>query len=196
MADCCQTISELRLGYPFNTGCVISVSANARPEIIMKCQEEVIYGPTIGSVSVSAYATNDFHVGCPGRAGVSLNWQRRYDCEKDVVYFIPTGEGASYLMGDVEGLATIRIQIDHSFRNISASAQGGPSSIYTDEIQYEGYGLVYSGDPVSFNTGSDTLIYPNFGVGSGDMYLQSFSVEFTPGEIPVANYSFAFAITG
>jgi hypothetical protein len=59
--------------------------------------------------------------------------------------------------------------------------------------QEEGYGMEYRGGPISFDTGNE-LTMNNFGVGEGIMYMQNFSVEFNPGEIPTATYSFLFVI--
>ena len=197
MADnCCMLVGNLKLGGIFFNKCVTSVSMNAKPEIIKECGGEVLYGPTVGTVSVSGYATNDIHVGCPGKSGVSIPWVRRYDCDSSPsrVYFIPGGRGASYVSGDVDSLARLEIPLGRSYSNLNASSQSGPVSIYMETSQEDGYGLSYSGNPLSFST-SNYLVFSNFGVGDGDMYLQNFSLEVNPGEIPVATYSFVFYIS-
>jgi len=193
---CCKLVGNLQLGGIFLGKCVTSISMNAKPEIIKECGGEVLYGPTVGSVSVSGYATNAIHVGCPGKSGVSIPWVRRYDCDSSpsTVYFIPSGRGASYVSGDVGALATLEIPLGRSYNSLSASSQSGPVSIYMETAQEDGYGLSYSGDPLSFNT-ADYLVFSNFGVGAGDMYLQNFSLEVNPGEIPMATYSFMFYIS-
>jgi len=38
-------------------------------------------------------------------------------------------------------------------------------------------------------------VISNFGVGSGDMYLQNFSLEASPGNFPTVSYSFLFTIS-
>ena len=197
MADeCCKLVGNLQLGGIFTNKCVTSVSMNAKAEIIKECGGEVLYGPTIGSVSVSGYATNVIHVGCPGKSGVSIPWVRRYDCDSSpsVVYFIPSGHGASFVAGDVGNLATLEVPLGRSYNSLNASSQSGPVSIYMETAQEDGYGLSYSGDPLPFNT-DDYLVFSNFGVGAGDMYLQNFSLEVNPGEIPMATYSFMFYIS-
>lgn len=193
--DCCKLVGNLQLSGVFSWGCVTSVSLNAKPEIIKECGGEVLFGPTIGSVSVSGYAASEIHVGCPGKAGVSIPWVRRFDCDSSpsIVYFISAGQGASYVAGDVGGLATLSTPFGRSYNSLSASSQSGPVSIYMETEQEDGYGLSYSGNPLSFDTGN-SLIFSNFGVGDGDMYLQNFSLELNPGELPVATYSFAFSI--
>jgi len=193
--DCCKLVGNLEIGGIFSGSCVTSVSVNAKPEIIGQCGDSVLYGPTIGSVSVAGYATDHLHTGCPGRAGVSIPWLRRYDCSVGVnaVYFISNGQGSSYIAGDVENLATLAIPLGRAYPSISASSSSGPASVYMSTSQEDGYGLVYTGGPLSIDT-SATIEFANFGVGAGTMYLQNFSVDFNPGEIPTATYSFAFSI--
>jgi len=194
--DCCRLVGNLVLSGIFSSECVTSVSLNAKPEIIKECGGEVLYGPTIGSVSVSGYADDEIHVGCPGQAAVSIPWVRRYDCDSSpsTVHFIPSGQGASHVAGDVGGLATLNTSLGRAYVNLSASSQSGPVSIYMETEQEDGYGLRYTGNPLSFDT-RDSLVFSNFGIGDGDMYLQNFSLELNPGELPVATYSFAFSIT-
>ena len=62
-----------------------------------------------------------------------------------------------------------------------------------ETCQEEGYGLNYRGGPIAVDT-LEELIINNFGVCEGPLYLQNFSVEYNPGEIPSASYSFLFVI--
>ena len=87
----------------------------------------------------------------------------------------------------------LNIKTGRSFPTINASSTSGPATIYMQTSQTEGYGLKWTGGLLTFNT-ETTLIFSNFGVGSGDLYLQNFSAEFNPGEIPTASYSFMFFI--
>lgn len=190
-SPCCNLVGNLNLNL---NGCIISVNMNARTEIVKECGTEALLGPTIGTVSVTGYAKDSIHVGCPGRAGVSLNWMRRYDCDTNEVFMIPSGKGSSFVAGDVDGLASLIVSTGRKYPSISASSSSGPTSIYMVTEQEDGYGLVYSGNPISFNSESD-VIFNNFGIGSGPMYLQSFNLELNPGELAVASYSFAFTIT-
>jgi hypothetical protein len=191
--DCCKLVGNLQLNLP---GCIISVNVNSRAEIIRECGGEVLVGPSTGTVSVTGYVHEDaqIHNGCPGRASVTIPWVRRYDCDTNVVYLISAGQGSSSIAGDVEGLATLVTPTGRSFPAINASAASGPATVYMETEQEDGYGLVYEGGPIPFDT-RDDLQYPNFGVGEGLMHLQSFSVEFNPGEIPTANYSYMFTMT-
>jgi hypothetical protein len=205
-------------------GCIISINVSSKLEILKNCGGGILTGATIGSVSITGYATQTIHTGCPGRAGVSFNWSRRLRCDSQYkVYFIDGGEGGSYIAGDIKGmingseqdLAVMSVSTGRAYPTISASSSSGPTAIYMKTNQADGYGLVYIGDPISFDTsltadenvtrsisinGQSRTVYsaimPNFGVGEGPMYLQSFSLDLNPGEIPVANYSYAFVIEG
>jgi len=190
--DCCRLVGNLQLDIE---GCIISVNVNSRTEIIKECDGVPLVGPSTGTVSLTGYVYQNaaIHNGCPGRAGVSIPWVRRYDCDSNIVYMISAGQGSSYVAGDVAGLATLITSTGRSFPSISASSSSGPASIYMETEQTDGYGLDYTGGPISIDT-SSSMVFPNFGVGSGPMYLQSFSVEFSPGEVPTANYSFAFVM--
>lgn len=195
--NCCKLVGNLTIDGI--DGCLTSVNVSSRSEIIRECGGEILIGPTTGTVSITGYAVepsgddSGIHTGCPGRAGVSIPWVRRYDCDNDVLYLISSGQGSSFVAGEVDGLATLNIASGRSFPSISASSTSGPATVYMETTQEEGYGLTYGGGPISFNT-EDELIITNFGVGEGPLYLQSFSVEFSPGEIPTAQYSFLFVI--
>ena len=77
---------------------------------------------------------------------------------------------------------------------ISASSQSGPQAMYTDIEQTEGVGMSYSKGPITFDTSSEaTCTLDNMGVGTSDYYLQNFNIELVPGQIPVANYTFAYS---
>jgi hypothetical protein len=197
--NCCKLVGNLVISSL--DGCLTSVNVSSRSEILRQCGGSILLGPTTGTVSITGYAVESteqdsgVHTGCPGRAGVSIPWVRRYDCDDDVLHLIPGGQGSSYLAGDVQSLASLVIPSGRTFPTISANSSSGPASVYMETSQEEGYGLKYDGGPISFDTSTDDLIIENFGVGTGPMYLQNFSVEFNPGEIPTASYSFLFVIS-
>ncbi len=195
--SCCKLVGNLKLSDTL--GCIISVNVSSRLEIIKKCGTDLLIGPSTGTVSITGYAVtptdvdSGLHTGCPGRANVSIPWIKKYDCDNDVVYLISGGEGSASIAGDVDNLATLNIPSGRSFPSISASSTSGPATVYMETEQEDGYGLNYTGGPIAFDT-TDELIISNFGVGSGPLYLQNFSVEFNPGQIPTASYSFLFVI--
>jgi len=220
---CCQLVGNLELEqFP---GCIISVNVSSRLEVIKECGNTILTGATTGSISIVGYAAQSIHTGCPGRAGVSVNWMKRLDCDEYKTYFLSTGQGPSYLAGDTnalingreESLAVLNNSTGRAYPTINASSSSGPASIYMKTNQTDGYGLVYIGSPIAFDTsikpditnplnGTRTMsingqtiriyssVLPNMGIGAGPMYLQNFSLEMTPGELPTASYSFAFFI--
>lgn len=208
--DCCITAGQFD---DINiAGCLISANFTGRSEIIKECGSgstgDVIFGPTIGSLSITAYANGaNIHRSCQGKAGVSIPWTRHYDCgitaggvsaTSEGVIFIKAGSGSSFVAGDVLGLATIiKPSVGrNSYPSLSISSQGGPSSIGTYILQTDGAGLNYTGEPsaLSFNSSNDSMKF-NFsmtypGGNITEWYLQSFNLEVSPGELPIASYSF------
>lgn len=189
MSDCCNLVSQLNIEF----GCVISVSMNSSIEMFDMCAT-IKTGITTGSISITAYASESTYVGCPGQAGVSIPWIRRTDCNQ--LYFISNGEGPSYLVGGATSSSLVSLNTHvRSYTVLEASSSSGPTSLYTEDTRVDGYGLDYSGNPLSFDTlGDSGNIFENFGLGEGNMYLQNFSLNLTPGAVPTANYSFAYYI--
>lgn len=191
--DCCHLVGNLQLS-GFN-GCVTSINVSANTEINLACNVPKT-GPTIGNVSLTGYASTTPYVGCPSNAGVSINWIRRYDCENDIVYFIHAGEGSSFISGPLTGIGYVSMNqsTGRSYPIISANSNSGPTGIYLETSREDGYGMTYSGDLLTFDTAS-SLVFSNFGVGSGDLYLQNFSLQASPGNFPTVSYSFLFTIS-
>jgi hypothetical protein len=155
----------------------------------------VITGPTVGTVSITGYAQENIYRGCPGRAGASFNWIRKYECDDGTgkVHFLFAGQGQSYIFGEVGSLASL-VELSR-YNVVSASSSSGPSSLYTDTEQSDGYDFIYNGDPISFSTGDDPITISIGSIAGGaDLYLQSFSLECNPGTLPTASYSFVFSV--
>jgi len=188
---CCQLVGS----FPISTDkCFISISISSSTESSLIENEELIIGPTIGTVSITGYAQDNRYYGCPSRVSVQVPWIRKWDCDNNVVYFIPSGEGRSSMFGDgASDFGSLHRTIG-SYRIVNASASSGPASIYTDAYQTDGYGLTYNKGPISFSTSPNGVTWDGEGLdlGVGIMYLQNFSLELNPGEIPVASYSFVF----
>lgn len=195
MADCCQLVGNLDLG--INNGCIISVSSSSTTEVIMACGDEPLEGATTGTISLSAYASTDLWVGCACRAGVSIPFIRKYDCIEDKVYFIFSGQGQSFYTGDKPASISLVGVLNSTTDSISASSSSGPASIYSNSKQYNGFGMRYTGEPISFTTtpkGTEIDIGGVF--GNGPFYLQNFSFEAQPGQLPVVTYSLVYSIGG
>jgi hypothetical protein len=232
--DCCKVVGNLNLcSGGVDLGCVLSINASSRLEIIKKCGNKLLVGSIVGTLSITSYATDTIYTGCPSRANVSIQWLKRLDCDRDKTYFIAAGEGPSSIAGNIKGkttlyylvnnkqvdIAVLNSSIGREYSTISASSSGGPAAIYMHTNQVDGYGLTYAGGPIKFDTsivpkfndlgpnnnGFYSTVLPPFGVrnsnggcdplcGNSLLYLQSFSLEMNPGEIPIASYSFNFVI--
>ena len=188
--ECCQLVGNLDLGID---GCIISVSTNCNTEVAVVCGDEPLEGTSIFTVNLSAYASTTLWVGCPAKAGVSIPYVRKYDCVNDVVYLIFAGQGQSFKSGDVDSFISLNNTMETTSTSYSASSSSGPAAIYMQTTQTNGYGLSYSGDPISFNTADgETLV--NLGNLGNDFYLQSFNFDAQPGQLPVATYVFVKAL--
>jgi len=184
MATCCQLVGNLNIG----RGCLLSISTSGGAEASRPCGKDsaVYFSGASKTTSITAYASMSIHRGCPGRAGVTISWIKKYDCIGDKTHFIFSGEGESFVSGEASSVARVS-HVAASSSAMSASSASGPLSIYMDSIQIVGFGLSYSGGPFPFDTGSVGTII-DFGIGSG--YLQNFSYECQSGQIPIASYTF------
>lgn len=188
--ECCNLVGD----FPIDGGCIISISVNSSTETQNICEDEILVGPTMCTVSVTGYAADTIHVGCPASANVSVPWVRRQDCD-DKVYFIFSGEGNSSIVGDVKGMASIHRQAGREYTVVNASSSSGPATIYTKDTQVDGFGLTYNGDPYSFSTTEEGVEFNRvIDIGPSTWYLQSFNLNMQPGQLPTASYSFVFQI--
>jgi len=199
--DCCQLVGDLDMSAI--DGCVISINVSSSTEITDVC-DTIQAGPTIGNVSITGYSSNVIYIGCPSQAGVSISWARRYDCDTNTLYFMHTGQGQSFIAGEVSGntfvgdpnhnYVSLNERSDRQYYVMSASSTSGPTALYQRSLRLDGYGMNYTGDLFKFDT-AQSLIFDNaLNLGVGSWYLQSFNLSFNPGALPTASYSFLFAI--
>jgi len=192
--NCCKLVGNFFIDTDFNlpNGCFISVNNNINTELSNQdC--DLTGGVTVGTLNISGYVSSTVFQGCPGRAGVTVLWQRKYDCSSDMLYFIYGGEGRSYMSGNADTYVELNRTFGQKTRIITASSQSGPATLFSDIEQIEGIGMDYSGGPISFNTDSESgVTMSNMGIGISDYYLQTFNIELVPGSIPVASYTFAY----
>ena len=188
--DCCKLVGNLNLGL---AGCIISVSTNCNTEVITACGDESpLEGPTIGNLSISGYGSETLWKGCSCRAGITTNFIRKYDCESNTVYLIFAGQGQSFYTGEADSFVTLSTVFPTECISINAGSQSGPSTVYAESTQVNGYGMSYSGGPISFTTDK---LGTKITLGMfGECYLQNFSLDLQPGQLPVASYSFVYAI--
>jgi len=203
VTSCCQLVGDLNMSSI--PGCVTSVNVSSSTEMIDVC-EEIKVGPTVGNISITGYASSDIYIGCPSQVGVSVSWVRKYDCDTDTLYFINSGEGQSFISGDIasttfvgggstHAYVSLNTSSNRTYKVLNASSTGGPASQYMESFRTDGYGLTYTGDIFPFSTADGVEVSNLLGLGRGSWYLQSFNLNFTPGSLPTASYSFLFGIS-
>ena len=200
MGYCCNLVGN----FDISAKGIISITSQGSAEVTLisaNGSNAAIVSPSTGTVSISAYASDSRYIGCPGRAGVSVPWVVRNDC--DVFYYLFGGAGKSYISGEVGDYAEFPSiggvsNPLNSYEVINASASSGPASLYEKSIQQDGYGLIYYGNPWNINTTTEEGCMVNltsYGIGDyGECRLQNISLQCVPGQIPVVNMSFVYSI--
>lgn len=200
MASCCNLVGSFNI----SAKGVISITSQGSAEVTLISaggSNAAIVSPSTGTISISAYASNERYKGCPGRAGVSIPWIIRNDC--DQFYYLFGGAGKSYISGEVGNYASFPYISGvtnplNSYTVVNASSSSGPAALYEKSVQQDGYGLIYKGNPWNINTTSEDGCIVNltsYGIGTyGDCKLQNISLQCTPGQIPVVNMSFIYSI--
>lgn len=206
MANC---VCQIAANFPelANLG-IISATLKTNQTAIVTEGGIVLEGPTLGDVSITAYSLlpsnpdgTPIDLTCPGRAGVSYEWDQRMDCDTDdgilKMYFIPRGKDKAYIEGDVPTQQIIMTQTT-TYDTFNASASSGPTTPILRMTHHDGYNFYYTGAPIQIgpNNGKDitivsflTSLLP---VGS-KLYLANFSWEYNPPNIPNTSYSFLFS---
>lgn len=195
MAKCCFLVgnifNETSLSLP--DGCFISVNSQINTELSNQdC--DMVGGMSTGSMNISGYVSSgEVFTGCPGRAGVTIIWAKKYDCSADKVHFFYAAAGRSFYSGGAADYVDLERIFSSKTSILTASSQSGPTGLFSNYEQTEGIGMSYSGGPIIFDTSSaEGVTLANMGLGSGSYYLQNFNIEVVPGSIPVANYTFAY----
>ena len=174
----------------------ISVSLRANTQILITVDTPriVLTGPTVGELSITAYSTYEIF-DCPGRAGVSYEWMQRYDCENDIMHFIPRGGDRSYYEGEITEDISMTTAV--SYDTFSASAASGPHTPYLMTPHSDGYNFNYGGRPIEVagrwtGAGAVEALLPE----ESEVYLTSFTWEQTPPSWPTVSYSFIASLPG
>jgi len=203
MANCCQLVGNYQIN---GTECFVSINTGGSTEGSY-IDNTLIIGPTVGTASVVGLANNGIlHEGCAVRANVSFNWVRKWDCDNNILHFIPAGLGQSYATdGASQYGISVKHVVDNDFRSISVSSDGGPAALYQDTVADSGFGLSYAAGPIDFsaedhitNVGGNIVVQgitvPGsfIGLNVETMYLQSFNFDAQPAQPPRASYSFVF----
>lgn len=194
MSDCCKLVGNFFEETSFSfRDCFISVNNNVNTDLNDHGCDGLSEGASIGSLNISGYAGTSIYTGCQARAGVQVLWMRKFRCDIERTHFIFLGPGRSFMQKGAENYVDLYKPSATRTSVISASAQSGPSALFSSTEQIEGLGMGYSGGPIAFNTSSeDGCTLENLGLGVGDYYLQNFNIELVPGSIPIASYTFAY----
>lgn len=168
-------------------GCYTSINTSVSTESLSVCGKlNEFAGAALQTVSITGYASEEPHKGCPASAGVSTTITRKYDCDSNTMIFLCDGHGSAYEMGNTNGLVSIG---PPSITSIATSMTVLDSSSFCcgDVVLTSGYGLNYSGKPISLSIPDDEN--ECIMVSEGKFYLQSFSLSMIPGQIPTASYT-------
>jgi hypothetical protein len=173
-------------------GCIVSINVQSSTEAITECGDDApLEGPTLETLNFTAYAYLDIWATEQAKAGLSINYIRKYDCVTDTVHFIANGQGQSYLYGNPTG-----VSLKNEFTTttiISAAASANQTGVATVINQKNGFGLSYSGGPISIDTSPEM---PPVDVGDfGLAYLQNFTFEAKAGQPPKVSYTFIRGIS-
>ena len=193
----CSIAGMLDVGYDG----IISATLNAGTDIKVTDDGLILRGPTLGSLNISAYPfprdtynlMDYYGVTCPSRVGVNMGWIQKYDCDADRYYFIPVRGGIAWYEGDLPSQFTIGTNIA-DYESMSASAASGPASVVMQMTHFDVYGLSYTGVPIPIDAGIPQTydIFQGILPVEAELYMQSFSFDFTPPNQATVNYSFAF----
>jgi hypothetical protein len=197
MADegCCKLVGNLSLGIE---GCITSISTSCNTELNFSCGIP-LEGMSTVTVNISAlhtYEGGTFSIwkDCSTKAGVSIPYVTKYDCENDIVYFIFSGQGQSFGFGSYSSLVTLKNALATTCTALSASSSSGPSALYTMETQTNGYGMTYNGGPIAFDTSAAGTQISLGGIFQDiTMYLQNFSIDAQLGQYPMVSYTLVYA---
>lgn len=176
---------------------IISASINGSTTVEVAEDGLVLLGPTINTLSISAYPFSpggDWFLGatCPSSAQIQLQWVQKYDCYNDITYFIPkTGAKASITGGPINGVS-LSCNPNVVTDSFEASASSGPTTFYITNERHDGFNLIYSGDPISVSSASTLPYNITLGTHSYVCYLQSFSLSINPPQPSTVSYSFVF----
>lgn len=184
---------------------IISATIDAGTDIKVTQDGIILIGPTIGSINISAHPfpkgttnlVNYFGVGCPFRAGGGMNWIQKYDCDADRYYFIPVTGGTAWYEGDLPAQFSAG-ELITQYNSLNANVSSGPVTPIISTTHYDVVSLTYNGPPLAVTSGIPQSYFSYFqDILPGDaiateVFLQSFSFDFTPPNSATVNYSFAF----
>ncbi len=185
---------------------IISANLRTTTEVTLTADNTALYGATSGDLSITAYAplASSDNLKCPARAGVSFSWDRRQECDTGgiIIHFIPRGGIKAYREGPVTSFITMTDVVGYT--SFSASASSGPTTPFIYNTHYDGYNFRYAGSPIAVSIADSKSpkavnIFTNNNIpllAGATFYLQSFSWEYTPPNVPTVTYSFLLSYDG
>lgn len=207
--NCCNLVGNFGDG-DFTAKGVISITSKGDTPIQVitdRVNSSVTVAPSTGTVSITAYAGEEAHRGCQGSSNVSLNWVTRTNCDENIYMF--GGAGRSNIQGNTGSYVNFPL-IDginnplNEYEVVDVSSSSGPSSIYKKDVQKDGYGLIYTGNPWTIDTTNEEdckINLTDYGISGtsgvvsyGECLLQSLNLSCIPGQIPTVSLSFIYSI--
>lgn len=180
---------------------IYSASINGSTTVEIADDGLVLLGATVSNLNISAYAFlpgSDPFLGatCNAQAQAQIPWITKEDCDGNT-FFIPRSGGKASITPDA-GLNSSIIELECSpgiiSQDIQADASGGPSSRVVVTNREDGFGLKYTGNPISINSARPMGYVINLGFANSiTAYLQSFSLTVSPPDVARVQYSFVFA---
>ena len=182
---------------------IISATLNTNTNFTVDAADGlVMYGPTQGDLSITAYAIQDWPMslkGCPGRAQTSITWTQKTSCDNGfATYFIPVGFSKSFMEGDVTTKIGMKVTGERGvYKNFNASAASGPASPSLLITHRDGYNMTYDSPLIPITTDSRLestevgFLKSILPVGS-KLYLTNFTWTHDPPNVPTVGYSFIF----
>lgn len=185
--------------FPIEYTGIISVSLSSSTEVNLTSTNVILTGPTTGTISMSAYPylpgqDRILGVNCPSSARAECKWVQKYDCFNSKMHFFPAWGGSASVSGDrIKGVSLEREVV--SYKSMSADASSGPAAPYFYSNQTDGFNLVYTGRPISIESGRPQAynILSDILPGGTEIYLSSFDISVDPPTRSTVNYNFIFS---
>jgi hypothetical protein len=178
---------------------IVSANLNGSTTVDISDDGLVLIGQTINTLSITGHPFlpgGDIFLGvrCTSQASVSCDWLQKYDCINDIVYFISQSGGKASLVGD--SIRGVSLLCDPNIvgRFYNASASSGPATPVITSNRRDGFGLSYTGGPISINTNEPRTYNIRIGSDSFNCYLQNFSINVSPPTPASVSYSFVFSV--
>jgi len=198
----CRVVGNLDT---YNLEGIVSVSITGQSDIFRTSTGRKFIGPSFNNLNIRAYPWRpggDMFMGvsCPSKCSVGIQWERKLDCGSGEWVFLPVFWEAVQLDGEpIDGVELVEPVLETS--DLDANAASGPSSPFILRVRTDGYGLVYTGLPIPFNTNDlEIFSFEFMDSGSGSnivierAYLQNFELNVAPPRPAEVSYTFVYPV--